>query len=536
MAENRRGRREGALDAAQPTHRRDFAARLRALREECGRPTYRELSKLAHTSYNSLSEAASGRRLPTWPTTRGYVTACLHHTGRAADVERLLPRWRRAWEDADILERAERLEAPAAVPPDAAAPTSRPRPLLRPLVALLSVVVLMATMAAAGVSERGPAPMNGLYNILVAPFEGVPGLQQTVLRDLRDWAAADSGIGVREVAARPPAPGLGGLAAAHGADVVLSGRAGDDGMVVDLLLTERVFAETPEFAGHHELRLTEPADLVRGNIVAGRRLADDAVRYVKAVVAFVRGLGHYALDDFPRAEQEFRAADRELGTAPHAEMILLMLGNTQGRQGRYAEAATTFRRALKVAPGHARATIGLAESLRAESGCRRAPLLREALGLYRAALPAGDTTLLRMKTHLGLGLTYQCLGDTRADGEFATVLRLHEDGRLSAEAGRQSLRLAAEARAGQALPAPLTAVATRSTTGPFAVRPHELTEAARAYEEALALLDRIDVDRPALRERKLVFLRNLREVYEATGATTETRTVDERIRQTETAR
>ncbi|MFF5076051.1 hypothetical protein ACFY36_03295 [Actinoplanes sp. NPDC000266] len=591
MAENRRGRREGALDAAQPEHRRGFAARLRALRRECGQPPYRELSALAHTSYNSLSEAASGRRLPTWPTTRGYVTACLSHAGREADIDRLLPQWRRAWEDAGVLERAQQLSpapatgsaatpastgaaltGPAATEP-AAARSATAGPGLagpglavapgsvtagaagwrvpgRPVVVVLAVVMLMATMAAAGVADRAPAPMNGLYNILVAPFDGLPALQQTVLREVRGWAAADAAIGVREVGARPEGPRLGALAADHHADVVLSGRAEPDGVVIELLLTDRVFAETPEFAGRHELRLTEPADLVHGNIVVGRRLADDAVRYVKAVVAFVRGLGHYALDDYPRAEQEFRAADRGLATAPHAEVVLLMLGNTQGRQGRYGEAATTYRRALTIAPGHVRATLGLAEALRAESGCRRAALLREALGLYRTVLSAGDTTLLRMKTHLGLGLTYQCLGDTRSGAEFATVLRLHgtasppageqagppggkgrKAGPLSGEAGRQSLRLAAEARAGQALTARSAALAAVTVGGPFTVRSRGLAEAARGYEEALALLASIGVDRPVIRERELVFLRNLREVYAAMGATAETRAVEERIRQ-----
>ncbi|XVU28390.1 hypothetical protein ACQPZJ_15500 [Actinoplanes sp. CA-054009] len=528
MAENRRGRREGALDAAQPEHRTSFAARLRALRRECGQPPYRELSALAHTSYNSLSGAASGRRLPTWPTTRGYVTACLRHAGREADIDRLLPQWRRAWEDADVLERAQRLgPAPTAPPPAQAAPPRRHRPFL----VVLAVVMLMATMAAAGVADRAPAPMNGLYNILVAPFNGLPALQQTVLREMRGWAAADAGIGVREVSARPDGARLGALAADHHADVVLSGRAEPDGVVIELLLTDRVFAETPEFAGRHELRLTEPADLVHGNVVVGRRLADDAVRYVKAVVAFVRGLGHYALDDYPRAEQEFRAAERGLATAPHAEAILLILGNTQGRQGRYAEAAATHRRALTIAPDHVRATLGLAEALRAESGCRRVTLLREALGLYRAALSGGDTTLLRLKTHLGLGLTYQCLGDMRADTEFATVLRLRETaGPLSGEAGRQSLRLAAEARAGQALTARSAALTAVTVSGPFTVRSRGLADAARGYEEALALLGGIGVDRPVLRERELVFLRNLRDVYAAMGATAETRAVDDRIR------
>jgi hypothetical protein len=91
------------------------------------------------------------------------------------------------------------------------------------------------------------------------------------------------------------------------------------------------------------------------------------------------------------------------------------------------------------------------------------------------------------------------------------------------EAGRQALRLAAEARAGQALTASLTAAGTP------AARTRRLTGAARGYEEALGLLSRTGVSRPSLRARELVFLRNLRDVYQAMGATDQLRAVEERI-------
>ncbi|MFG1603898.1 ATP-binding protein [Actinoplanes sp. NPDC049265] len=108
----RRGRREGILDAALPAYRFGFATRLRDLRRECGQPPYRALSRFAHCCSGSLSEAASGRRFPTWETTRGYVTGCLRHAGREADIDRLLPQWRRMWEDADVRERGRRTGPP----------------------------------------------------------------------------------------------------------------------------------------------------------------------------------------------------------------------------------------------------------------------------------------------------------------------------------------------------------------------------------------------------------------------------------------
>jgi len=113
----RRGRRESRLDAAAPVHRRAFAQRLRDLRAECRTPSYRVLSSLAHCATGTLSEAASGRRLPTWETTRAYVTGCLRHAGRGTELARELSRWRTAWERAERTERNRRTPpVPASIP------------------------------------------------------------------------------------------------------------------------------------------------------------------------------------------------------------------------------------------------------------------------------------------------------------------------------------------------------------------------------------------------------------------------------------
>lgn len=607
------------MDAAQPEHRLLFATRLRDLRRECGQPPYRTLSRLAHCGSGSLSEAAGGRRFPSWETTRGYVTGCLRHAGRETEIDQVLPRWRRTWEETEVRERAFRMDpapttpvngtpAPNGTPPSpgtgtpahngaaahdalssrdgapaddhssllpampvrqvrtypdaepAWAPSqpgpgragsARRRVVLRAAAAVVIVLTLLGTMAAARSAPPAPVPMAGLYNILVAPFDSLPGLEQTIVRDLRDWAGTDSAIETRGPAAINPVTGderyreaaLTRLAETHQADVVLTGRRHAVGdrwtVVIELLLTARVFGETPEFVGRHEFRLSEPADLVRGNVELSRRLADDALGYVKAVVAFVRGLGNYALDDYRGAEREFRTADHELTSvsSARAEVVQLMLGNAIGRERRYGEAAATFRRALEQEPGYARATVGLAEALRAEAGCDRGGdgtrPLREALGFYQAALTGRHDVLLEMKAHLGLGLTYQCLsiahaGDhwQEATAEFAAVLHAHEAARLTEEAGRQSLRLAAEARAGQALVIFLT------RSGPPDAQQRKLARAAEAYEEALGLLGRIGVTRPTIRQRELVFLKNLREVYRAQNASAKVAAIDERIRKT----
>jgi WD40 repeat protein len=66
----------------------EFAVELRKLREEAGRPSYRELARRAHFSVTVLAEAAGGRCLPTLAVVRGYVAAC------GGDVAEWEERWR----------------------------------------------------------------------------------------------------------------------------------------------------------------------------------------------------------------------------------------------------------------------------------------------------------------------------------------------------------------------------------------------------------------------------------------------------------
>ena len=66
-----------------------FAADLRRLRADAGTPSYRELSRRAHFSASTLSDAAGGRKLPGLDTTLAYVRAC--HGDE--------PAWERRWHD-----------------------------------------------------------------------------------------------------------------------------------------------------------------------------------------------------------------------------------------------------------------------------------------------------------------------------------------------------------------------------------------------------------------------------------------------------
>lgn len=79
------GRREREL-AEGPL--KEFAQRLRDLREAAGRPTYRAMERRAGYSASALSAAAGGERLPTLAVTLAYVGAC------GGDMDAWDARWR----------------------------------------------------------------------------------------------------------------------------------------------------------------------------------------------------------------------------------------------------------------------------------------------------------------------------------------------------------------------------------------------------------------------------------------------------------
>lgn len=73
-----------------------FASALRDLRAAAGTPTLEEMEIRGGVSQASLSQAHGGRKRPTWPTTKGYVTAC----GGS------IHQWRQRWENLRLSQHA----------------------------------------------------------------------------------------------------------------------------------------------------------------------------------------------------------------------------------------------------------------------------------------------------------------------------------------------------------------------------------------------------------------------------------------------
>jgi hypothetical protein len=114
------GRPERHIETNGPVQR--FALELRQLREAGGRPSYRQMSALAHFSVTALSEAAGGKRLPSLPVALAYVHAC---GGDSTEWER---RWHAA--AAELAGNTPPVRTPPAhVPPAQDQPTQgRPAP------------------------------------------------------------------------------------------------------------------------------------------------------------------------------------------------------------------------------------------------------------------------------------------------------------------------------------------------------------------------------------------------------------------------
>ncbi|MBO2457981.1 helix-turn-helix domain-containing protein [Actinomadura violacea] len=112
-------RRERPLDpAAGPLE--SFAHDLRALRVAAGEPTYRQLAQIAGYSASTLSEAASGVRLPTLSVTLAFVGAC------SGDTQA----WEHRWKEVNEAVRAAGGTAPC--PADEGGESPAEREILEP--------------------------------------------------------------------------------------------------------------------------------------------------------------------------------------------------------------------------------------------------------------------------------------------------------------------------------------------------------------------------------------------------------------------
>lgn len=129
-----------------------LAAELRRLRREAGNPPYRTMAVKARYSASTLSEAASGRRLPTLAVVLAYALAC------DAETECLREQWRQA--AAAVHAHRECPSAEQAVPDDdddsavppvaveyATTPAhARPSRIAGPALAVLAAVLLLAAV------------------------------------------------------------------------------------------------------------------------------------------------------------------------------------------------------------------------------------------------------------------------------------------------------------------------------------------------------------------------------------------------------
>lgn len=139
------GRNEGSIKADHEAVA-ELAQRLRELRADAGRPTYRAMAAHTHYSASTLSRAAAGGSLPSLDVVLAYAAAC---GGDRAE-------WTRRWQQANTALQP-RPEVCNAVPPPRGAPP-QPRPLAgrhwsggaRMAVPLAAVLLAAALLTATG--------------------------------------------------------------------------------------------------------------------------------------------------------------------------------------------------------------------------------------------------------------------------------------------------------------------------------------------------------------------------------------------------
>jgi transcriptional regulator with XRE-family HTH domain len=127
------GRPEGPLVSSGEALSR-FAADLRRLREDAGKPTYRTLANRAGYAPSTLSEAACGRRLPSLEVTLAYVAGC---GGDAAA-------WTQRWQQLSSPSGDEPGESAEEPPQDAARGVPRRRYALLVVAVLFSAATIWA--------------------------------------------------------------------------------------------------------------------------------------------------------------------------------------------------------------------------------------------------------------------------------------------------------------------------------------------------------------------------------------------------------
>lgn len=113
------GRRENPLPTEDaPPALVALAARLRELRAAVGNPTYRQMGYTAFVSAPALSQAASGKKMPSWTMVLSYLKAC-EVQGEKAVVDELNNLWKAA--RAEDRQQKKAHEQPDALPSPAAA-------------------------------------------------------------------------------------------------------------------------------------------------------------------------------------------------------------------------------------------------------------------------------------------------------------------------------------------------------------------------------------------------------------------------------
>jgi len=201
----------------------------------------------------------------------------------------------------------------------------------------------------------------------------------------------------------------------------------------------------PELVGTHDLG---PELAVRGDLTSSPGALDEygaeLQRRLDLLVAVLDGLDHYATRDWGQAANGYRRAIYNWPDDGSKPTLRLLLGNAEGRRGRFWAARRQYRLGLAIDPDHTRLKLGSAElryhEARADCSPGRASVvdLNEVVDEYDSieVTATGDAAVVQTAlVRFGRGRALLCLSEARAgvhwreaEDELQTVTTLYDDG------------------------------------------------------------------------------------------------------------
>ena len=290
-----------------------------------------------------------------------------------------------------------------------------------------------------------PQRMGGVYNVAVVRFtivgadgnsnagdELANGIYETLRQNIQElqldfpvtiWGPDKTGRALN-VESNFQSQAVQELADKIGADLIIYGSV--DATQPVWRVTPRFYVSSTNFYDAQEIMgsyaLGGEIELRGQDQLSGRIVLVDEIRpRIQALSQITVGLAYFAIQDYPKALAALNVADQipEWKASQGKEVLYLLMGNTYGKLGQYADAQAFYERSLALDPEYGRAIVGLGsvyyDWALAPFGNSKNPetidqnLLVKSIVTYQQALNARNQPELsdiQTKVDMGLGQCY----------------------------------------------------------------------------------------------------------------------------------